>query len=681
MTRTAIPYGLWPSPISAVDCAAGTRRFGMVQGDGDWVYWTEGRPEENGRQTIMRAVPDGGAPEELLPAVFFPAPSVAQVQPTRLHPAPSVAQVQPARLHPAPSVAQVQPALYSARSRVHEYGGGEFLAVDGAVYFVNDADQDVYVVTPGSKPRRITSLPGVRFADFALDAPRGRLIAVAERHGKGDAPPENLLVAIALHGRAPGAITELASGRDFYAAPRLSPNGRQLAFLAWDLPGMPWDEAALYLADLDADGALSKPRRIAGGKSVAAQQPQWAPDGTLVFISDATGFGNLMAFDGDEVRPLTALKMEFGRPLWSFGVNSYAIDAMNIIWAAPVARPKPDGFGCAVLSMTTAGRRREWHTLAENSLACLSVCRDGLVAIASAGDAPSAITCYTLAPEYGEAKLRWSSEPHLEAGDIATPQIVHFRGGDGRRTYAVYYPPTNANAAAPPKSLPPAIVMAHGGPTASADRGLKLRTQFYTSRGFAVLDVDYAGSTGYGRQYWERLDRLWGIADVDDCVAGAIYLSDRGLAHPDRIVIAGGSAGGYTVLMALATTPMFAAGSSHYGISDLSLLMQHTHKFESGYLHRLLGTTPKAWKKVCRERSPLSLIEGMTAPLILFQGLEDRVVPPEQSRLIHQSLKARGIATELHEFKGEGHGFRRAGTIVAMQDAELAFFLKAIGIA
>ena len=632
--KPTVPFGLWPSTLAAADVAKGTRRFGLVQGNGDHVYWTEGRPEEKGRQTLLRARPGERNPEELIPPPW------------------------------------------SARSRVHEYGGGEFLAAGDTVYFVNDSDQDVYALVPGSPPRRLTNEPAMRFADFALDAPRARLLAVAERTMRGQTQPENLLVAIGLDGRTPGAVCELATGRDFYAAPSLAPDGRMLAFIAWDLPGMPWDEAGLHVASVDAAGKPGKPRRIAGGKGVAASHPSFAPDGTLIFITDENGWGNLCAFDGKEARALTRLKKDFGRPPWTLATKPYAIDAANRIWAAPISGERPEGFGSEVLAMDTSGKKREWHALAENQLDCLSLTRDGLVAIASAGGSGSAITCYTLGDSYGEVQVRSSSDLALE--DISLPKQVTFPGPARAKVHGFYYAPANSAVSPPRGAKPPALVLAHGGPTSMAGRSLSARIQFYTSRGFAVLDVDYAGSTGYGRAYRERLDGQWGLADVADCAAGAKWLGSSGLADPERIAIAGGSAGGYTVLMALATTKAFAAGASHYGISDLSLLLEHTHKFESGYLHRLMGTSAKSWKKVFHARSPLTLIDGISAPVILFQGLEDRVVPPEQSRLIAENLRAKGLTAELHEFAGEAHGFRRAETIAAVLEAELAFLLKAM---
>lgn len=637
-------HGLWPAPITAVDVAKASRRFGLVQGDGDWVYWTEGRPEEKGRQALMRHSPEAVEPQELLPAPW------------------------------------------SARSRVHEYGGGEFLAAGDVVYFVNDADQDVYELAPGGSPRRITDEPAMRFADFTLDRARGRLICVAERSRPGRPLPDNLLVAVALAGPKRGTVTEFVCGRDFYACPRLSPDGRQLAFVAWNLPDMPWDQSEILVCDLDASGRPGQPRHVAGGEGVAAQQPRWSAAGALYFVADGgtSGFGRLHIFDGRRRRTLPPIDAELGAPMWSFGISTYVVTAEGTVHAASAVR-QSDGRSAAML-LSLAPEARAWNQrpLAALGFGAITIAGACLAGFESRADRATAIVAHRLSTDPvlpAPAVVRSGSDIAPASEWTVLSETHHFPGGDRRRTFALYYPPTNPAVSAPAGERPPALVLAHGGPTSAASRALSPRIQFYTSRGFAVLDVDYSGSTGYGRKYRERLDGQWGIADVADCAAAARFLARQGLADPARIAIAGGSAGGYTTLMALATTDVFAAGSSHYGISDLSLLMEHTHKFESGYLHRLLGTTPKTWKKVCRERSPITHIDAIRAPLILFQGLEDRVVPPEQSRLIAERLKSKGQTVELHELPGEGHGFRRAESIVAVLQAELAFLLRAMRIA
>ncbi len=634
-SKQTAPFGLWPSPISAQDLTRGARSFGFRQGDGPYVYWTEGRPEEKGRQVIVRAKPGAGSPEDVLPPPF------------------------------------------SARSRVHEYGGAEFLVADGTVWFVNNEDQDIWQLAAGVDPQRVTNAKTTRFADMCLDAPRKRLIAVAERHKAGDdhAQPENLIVAIGLDGRARGRISELTRGHDFYAFPRLSPDGRQLAFLAWDLPDMPWDQAALYVTAISDDGSVGRPRRIAGGDGAAAMQPLWLDAQRLLFLSDASGFGNLMLWDGDAVRALTKLKAELGLPMWNLGNRTFVAAGSDRVVACADIDGKPT---LLLISDLTARKPSvEARPLAATSIGSLASFDGGIATTLGRSRAPAAFAAI-LDKRKAPAILRTASDLTLDEAGISVGRTVSFRGGDRKTTYAQFYAPRSATHRGQRGSAPPALVLAHGGPTSQAGRGLGLRVQYYTSRGFAVLDVDYSGSTGYGRAYRERLDGKWGLADVADCAAGASFLSSEGLADSGKIAIAGGSAGGYTVLMALATTKAFAAGSSHYGISDLTLLMQHTHKFEAGYLHRLLGTTPRSWKAVCKARSPLTLIDGMTAPLILFQGLDDKVVPPEQSRLIHERLRDRSVMTELHEFAGEGHGFRQAATIVKVAEAELAFLVRAM---
>jgi dipeptidyl aminopeptidase/acylaminoacyl peptidase len=640
--RETAPFGLWPSPIAARDLTRGARRFGHVQGDGDDLYWTEGRPEEKGRQVIVRARAGGvEPPEDVLP-------------------------------HP-----------FSARSKVHEYGGAEFTVADGTLYFVNSEDQDIWRLTPGSRPKRITHAPALRFADIVLDAPRQRLDAVAERHAPGDghAQPENLIVTVDLLEASFGAVHDLVTGRDFYAFPRLSPDGSRLAFLGWDLPDMPWDQSALYVAAMKSDGSLGRPQRIAGGSGVAAMQPAWLGDGRLAFLTDESGFGNLALWDGETTRLLTRLKAELGAPMWNLGHRTFVVDGADSITAAATVEGKP-----ALVVVTGLGERKpaiEVRAVAGATSvgAVAGLGADGGIAT-FVGRAKASAALVAVAPRRrAPAVVRTASDLELDPAGLSIGRTVSFRGGDRKTTFAQYYAPASATHRGPRGALPPALVLAHGGPTAQAGRGLALRVQFFTSRGFAVLDVDYGGSTGYGRAYRERLDGKWGVTDVSDCAAGARFLASEALADPARIAIAGGSAGGYTVLMALATTKAFAAGSSHYGISDLSLLMEATHKFEAGYLHRLLGTTPRSWRKTCTARSPLTLIDGMTAPLVLFQGLDDKVVPPEQSRLIHERLKARGVRTELHEFEGESHGFRQARTIETVAEAELDFLRRALGLA
>lgn len=624
-------YGVWPSPIAADAVGGQTLRLQLVQSVGPWVYWSEGRPTDGGRVALMRAR-SSGRPEDLLPPP------------------------------------------YSARSRIHEYGGGEFLVAGERIFFVNDKDQQVYETRAGSLPRRITSQPGMRFADFVVDARRQRLIAVAERQREGPPHPENLLVTIALDTGAAGQVRDLVRGQDFYAAPRLSPDGQQLAYLTWSLPGMPWDEAVLALVDLTPDGGAGRSRRIAGGKGAAASEPVWMPNGALLFLSDRTGFDNLYILEpGKRARALHPRPADFGRPLWNLGNKSYAVHATSQggvqIGAAFLERGEAR-FG---LIDPTSGVMTPL-ALPLRSIEQVVAHGDGFMALATRDSAPPALVDISLrsAPRV----IRSASPVALAKGMISRGRVLEIAATDGQPIYGLYYAPANGLWQAPRDARPPAILLAHGGPTAAADRGLKLKIQYWTSRGFAVLDVDYAGSTGYGRAYRQRLEGRWGLQDAADMSAAADHLAAQGLADGARLVISGSSAGGYTVLMALAASNRFAAGACAYGISDLSLLLEHTHKFESGYLHRLMGTTPDHWRETFEARSPISVADRITAPLILFQGREDKVVPPEQSRLIAERLMRAGVTTEYWEFDGEGHGFRRAGTIATVLDRELAFFTR-----
>ena len=632
--RRTLPYGTWPSPITPAMAAQGSR-IGLVQAAGDAVYWSEWRPEEQGRQAIVRVGRDGRRQDVL-------------------------------------------PKPYSARSRVHEYGGGEFLVAGDTVYFVNAKDQQVHALAPGRRPRRITDAPDTRFADFIHDAERDRLIAVAEVHppretaADAQALPRNVLVAIGL-GRKPGDITVLSAGRDFYAGARLSPDGGQIAYIAWDLPDMPWDSATLYVSNVLDDGSLGEAHRIAGGEGSAVLQPEWGPDGHLYFAWDELGSGALYRWDGKRVALVRRVRgAELWPSQWTFGSRAFALNPNGRYAAAYMERGMP----LLEVGKLAGGEATPYRALQKKAARIdqLVPAGGGFAAlVASPGAVPAVMRIErgTLKPvaELPPAKV----EPRY----ISVGTVHEFRSATGK-SWGIYYAPTSPTHRGPQGALPPALVLVHGGPTSMTDAGLKMRIQFYTSRGFAVFDVNYAGSTGYGRPYRQRLDGQWGIADVADCAAAARFLARHRLADKDRIAITGGSAGGYTTLMALATTKAFAAGSSHYGVSDLGLLMQHTHKFESGYLHRLLGTTPDAWKEVCAERSPLNLIDRIAAPVILFQGLDDKVVPPEQSRLIVERLGARGIEVEYHEFEGEAHGFRRAETIVAVLEAELAFLQRVL---
>lgn len=632
MTRKIRPYGCWPSPVTAQIAAGKSLRFGPLIADGDAVYWSESRPDEGGRGAIMRAMPGGGV-EDMLPAPW------------------------------------------SARSRVHEYGGGEFLPANGELYFVDADTQDIHVVEPGTEPRRITRENDIRFADMVLDAERERLICVAEQAGDdGDhAYPENFICAVPLGGEDAGEVQTLLEGRDFYANPRLSPDGKMLAWLSWDLPHMPWEAASLSVAPLGEDGRPGEAIAVAGGDGSAAFQPGWSRDGELLFIWDKTGWGNLYAWNGREVRAIETREAELLRPLWVFHMQSWTTLPDGRIAAAYLERRALDLRIIDPASGTSVAVETDLR-----AVGALAPFGDGLAAIGSQDRlAPSVLG---LPPGGGEpVLLRPGMEAELADEDISVGRLIEFES-EGEPVYALYYPPANAAFHAPEGEKPPVIMTAHGGPTGNADRGLKTKIQYWTSRGFGVCDVDYSGSAGYGRGYRRRLDGQWGLRDVADVVAAARHLAGDGIADPERLLITGGSAGGLTVLLGLARYDIFAAGACSYGVCDLAQLQKITHKFEGGYLYALTGTTPDDCEAVFAERSPINMASDIAAPVIFFQGSEDKVVPPEQTRSMARTLKESGVPVAFHEFEGEGHGFRRGGTIEAVLSLEYAFYCRVLGL-
>ena len=632
MTREILSYGSWPSPISAEMAAGKSLRFGMLAGDGDAVYWSESRPSERGRGVIMRADANGKV-EELLPAPW------------------------------------------SARSRVHEYGGGEFLADKGSLWFVEAESQDIYALEEGCAPCRLTQITDTRFADMTLDSQQSRLICVGEQHAEASAHayPENFLASIPLQDGLAAKAGRVLSGSDFYASPLVRPDGGALAWLSWDLPHMPWEAAALHVAEIGSDGVLGPPTRIAGGQGSAAFQPEWSRDGSLYFVSDETGWGNLYIWDGAQSHCIAREDADLMRPLWVFGMRSYALLEDGRIVTAYLDA----GETRLTLHDTVRGTtdKLESGLRAIDSVVAFS---NDLGLIGASDLAAPAISRLRLGGGTAEM-LRSSMATDFAAEDISTARMLDIDSG-GQRVHALYYPPANASCSAPDGELPPVIVTAHGGPTGRADRGFKIRTQYWTSRGFGLCDVDYSGSAGYGRDFRKLLDGQWGIADVDDVGAAARALIEQGLADPKRMIVAGSSAGGFTVLLALARYDLFAVGMCSYGVSDLAQLQRITHKFEGGYLYGLTGSTPENCEDIFSARSPVNLVDDINAPVILFQGEDDKVVPPSQSRSIAETLERRGLPVAYYEFPGEGHGFRQAETIQSVLTLEYAFYCHILAI-
>jgi dipeptidyl aminopeptidase/acylaminoacyl peptidase len=596
------------------------------------AYWLELRPAEGGRNVIVRADPA------------------------------------------APPV-DVTPPGYDARTRVHEYGGGAYVVHGDTVFFTNFLDQRLYRQERGGDPIPITREPpeaaSLRYADMRL-GPDGRVIVcVRERH-EGGGVPTNELVAMPADGSAEPSV--VAGGRDFYAFPRPSPDGRRLAWIEWDMPRMPWDGTELKVADLGDDGTLGEPRAVAGGPSESIFQPEWSPDGTLHFISDRTGWWNLYRQDGDHAVDLTPMAAEIGAPMWEFGYSAYAFLSDGRI-ACSYRKEGIDHL--AMLDPATS-------ELLELDLPywCYDppyIVSDGarLVLLAGGPSTPAEVVSLDLDTRAVEV-LRVSSEPDVDPAYFSVPRGIEFPTDGGVTAHAWFYPPANPDFAAPEGERPPLIVMSHGGPTAESSPEFSLKKQFFTSRGFAVVDVNYGGSTGHGRGYRERLNGQWGVVDVADCVNAARFLVDRGEADPARLVVTGGSAGGYTTVCALTWRDDFAAGATYFGIADLEPFATSTHKFELRYTDNLVGPWPQA-RDLWRARSPIHSFDMLSCPVIILQGLEDEVVPPEQAEIMVRALEAKGLPYAYLAFEGEQHGFRKAENIRRSLEAELYFYSRVLG--
>jgi dipeptidyl aminopeptidase/acylaminoacyl peptidase len=552
---------------------------------------------------------------------------------------------------------------------VHEYGGGDYIAAGGAHYFSNFSDQRVFRQDASGEPRAITPPADVRYADFCLDESRGRLICVREDHRNTAAEAVNSIVSLDLEGNDEcGRV--LIEGNDFYSSPCVSPDGTQLAWLTWSHPNMPWDGCELWVGEFGEDGSLTSTRWVAGGAAESIFQPEWSPDGVLYFASDTNGWWNLKRISSDgEIESVHQAKGELGMPQWVFGMSLYAFVSAEQVACSHIEQ----GVSSFGLIDTGTGKL----TTVDCPFTDIQYVRAHDGAIVFRGGSPTgvlSIVKYNLESGRFET-LRRSNELEIFPRYYSVPRAIEFPTEGGLLAHGFFYPPQNPDFRAPENERPPLIVKSHGGPTAAASTALSLSIQYWTSRGFAVLDVNYGGSTGYGRQYRERLNKKWGIVDVDDCANGARYLANRGEVDPKRLVITGGSAGGYTTLCALTFRNTFKAGASHFGVSDAEALARDTHKYESQYLTGLLGPYPER-RDIYYERSPINFPERLSCPVIFFQGLEDKVVPPDQAEKMVEAMRAKRIPVAYVAFAGEQHGFRQAGNIKRALDAELYFYSR-----
>lgn len=634
---TYAAFGSWKSPITAQLVVGESLRLGHPRIGSEGIYWTEGRPQEKGRHAVVRFRVDGEI-EELTAAPF------------------------------------------DAASRAHEYGGGSLSVTAVGVFFVNFKDQQVYRIEPSGEPKAVTQTAGLRYADLIADPAHGRLVGVCEDHREGSHEPVNTLVSIDL---TSGVTQVIADGHDFFASPCVSPDGTRLAWLTWDHPNMPWDGTTLWVAQIAADGTIGTPRRVAGGDAESLFQPAWSPAGELYVVSDRSGWWNLYCVRGGSsatahgdadaaLEALHPMEAEFGKPQWVFGMTTYGFTADGRV----VCLYDQDGVTHLAVCDPSGGTFADMPT-PYSTMRDLTVKGEQAVFVGSSPTAGEAIveldlragTCHV---------LRHSDRAVVDTRYVSIAEPIRFPTEGGLHAHAFFYPPVNPDFEGPAGTLPPLIVIAHGGPTSSTHSGFRWPIQYWTSRGFAVVDVDYGGSSGHGRAYRQRLDGQWGITDVNDAINAARYLIGQERVNKDALAVRGGSAGGYLVLCGLAFHDFFKAGASYYGVGDLEALMTDTHKFESRYLLRLVGPYPEA-QALYQARSPIHFVEQMSSAMILFQGAEDKVVPPNQAESIYQVVRAKGLPVAHVLYEGEGHGFKRAETITHSLEAELYFYGKIFG--
>ena len=617
------PYGHWPSPVNADLLTQQSAKLSEPQTFGDDVFWLESRPAEKGRNALVQ-LSANGEHRDLLP----------------------------------------EP--HSIRTRAHEYGGGSYLITVDRIFYVLDADQRIYFLDRKTLEHlALSQLENFRYADLCWDEKRDLLICIREDHSQknhNDGIEERSeIVSIDLNGNT----KVLVSGADFYSNPRINPNGDKLSYLCWNHPQMPWDGTELYCAHLNAAGDITNTELIAGNKTESICQPQWSPSGDLFFVSDRNNWWNIYRYAENHVEIICDVQAEFATPQWVFGMSSYGfLNAKEIFCCFS----ENGHWHLGVINIEIKKLQRIQNQFKD----ILGInCSNGAAYFLGASATHS-----TGLFEYQHQTIKPLIEPvelGLTENDISNPKLIEFPTSDKEIAYGFYYSPKNSQVSAPENTLPPLIVMCHGGPTGATETSLNIKIQFWTSRGFAVLDVNYRGSTGYGRLYRDRLKNNWGITDVIDVCSGAQYLIDRGLVDKDKIAIRGSSAGGYTVLAALTFSDIFKAGASLYGIGDLEALAKDTHKFEAHYLDSLVGEYPKE-KSVYHARSPIYHIEQLNCPVIFLQGVNDKVVPPSQAEAMVAALKAKGIKTEYVTFAEESHGFRQAANIKHAIESELAFY-------
>lgn len=626
-TPQVAAYGSWKSPITSDTIVSKTIGIANVALDRQNIYWLEKRPQEKGRNLIVGYFSEEG-------------------------------------------IKDVTPAPFNVRTKIHEYGGGAFTIERDTIYFVNYSDSLIYRQAIGGQPEPITEAAKRRYGDIIVDARRNRLICVCEESTPSQAEPHNNIIAVEID---TGRLKTLVEGSDFYTSPRLSPDGRYLTWIDWNHPDMPWDSSYLWLAQIDASGNILKPQLVAGDRAESICEPKWSDNGTLYFSSDRTDWWNLYRRNPDgKVEIVHEMAAEFAYPHWVFGLSTYALIGNE--WAV-CAYSQGGSWHLGKIDLKT----KQFEPIATRytDISDLQTNRNSVFFIGGSPTETTALIQLDLDTNT-ERVIKRAGDLTVDAGYLSLPEAIAFPTTDDLTAYAWYYPPQNQDFIAPAGELPPLIVKSHGGPTAAASINLNLRIQYWTSRGFGYLDVNYGGSIGYGRQYRQRLDGKWGIVDVDDCVNAARSLVSKGRVDGDRLIITGSSAGGYTTLAALTFRDTFKAGASYYGVSDLEILARDTHKFESRYLDRLIGKYPEE-KAVYQERSPIYFTERLNCPVIFFQGSQDKVVPPNQAEMMFEAIAKKGLPVAYVVFEEESHGFRIADNIKRALDSEFYFYSRIFG--
>ncbi|MFC2065266.1 alpha/beta hydrolase family protein [Chloroflexota bacterium] len=626
--KTILPYGSWKSPITTEMVAANSININEIKCDGDSVYWLENRPEESGRTVIMQYSSDG-------------------------------------------EVKNILPAGFNVRNRVHEYGGGSYTVFEGNLYFCNYEDQRIYSMKPGGEPEAITPAGKLRYADLEFDSVRQRIICVCEEHDQDENKVINSIVSISLD--KDRSMETLIFGNDFYSNPRIGPDGSKMCWLAWDHPNMPWDGCELWMGSFDENGTINKPACLVGSKDESIFQPEWSPSGSLHFISDRSGWWNPYCYKEEEIIQLFEQEAEYGLPQWVFGLSTYGFSGDSKLVCSINLSGKSELILLDSEQTKTATIDRSYC-----GYSSIEVCDHLLYFVGYSEDHPAELVCLNLETSK-KSIIQKTSALKLDDEDISIPTEIRFPSMN-QLSYGNYYSPKNAAIKGSADEKPPLIVMIHGGPTLSTSMSLSMKIQYWTSRGFAVLDVNYSGSTGYGRTYRQRLNGQWGVLDVEDCINGANHLAEKELVDNKRMSISGGSAGGFTALCALTFHDVFSAGVSRYGISSLKILASDDHKFESHYLESLVGPYNES-EDLLIERSPINFIHNISVPILIMQGSEDKVVPQSQSDELFHILKKKQLPVAYVLFEGEQHGFRKAETISRALEIEFYFYSQLFGFA